>query len=189
LWNESFFSAPQLKRAPLDRSRGPSLDRITIASSRGHWVFYLCIASLFVGIGVLLLVVHRSPVAAWANIIFFGVAGIFFATQVFARQPRIVIDDLGILDRTLKVGVIEWRDIRDARLTWRRGRPLICLDLVDSTKYTSRLSPMLQRLVALNRKLGLTDLSLNLAGTKAEPERIEQRIKDEIGTRHREPAV
>ena len=108
-----------------------------------------------------------------------------FAMQLVDRRPRIVIDDNGVLDRTLKVGIINWEDIRSAFLKRSAGQPFICLDLVDPGKYTGRLSPLVRGMVQLNHKLGFTDLSLNLGGTEVNPDQVLELMNKEIASRLR----
>ena len=150
---------------------------------------YLTVACAFVAAGILLLVLHQYLLVAWLNIVFFGAGAIVFAMQVVDRRPRIVIDDQGILDRTLKVGRIEWEDIRAVFLKRSQGQPFLCLELVDPSKYTQRLSPLLRRMVQLNRKLGFTDLSLNLGGTNVDPDYVEDLLRKELAVRSGSAAV
>ena len=165
------------------------MERIVIAGSRMRYLIYLVVASCFVAAGVLLLALRQSPLVAWLNIIFFGAGVVVFALQVADRRPRIIIDDQGILDRTLKVGTIDWADIRAVFLKRSQDQPFICLELVDPSKYTQRLSPLLRRMVQLNRKLGFTDLSLNLAGTRVNPEQVEELLNKELASRSGRAAV
>jgi len=165
------------------------MERVVIAASSKRWLVLLLGASCFVVVGVLLVVSARGPLVGWLNIVFFGGCGIVFALQAFDRRPRIVIDDRGIFDRTLRVGTIDWADIRRVSLKRSQGQAFICLDLADPPKYTQRLSPLLRRIVQLNRKLGFTDLSLNLVGTTVSPERVEELLTKELALRANPAAV
>ena len=159
------------------------MEKLVVAGSRARWLILVAIGGCFVTAGVLLLATHRSPLVAWLNIVFFGASAAFFGLQAVDRRPRIVIDDQGVFDRTLKVGRIEWADIRGVFLKRSQGQAYICLDLREPSKYTQRLSPLLRRMVELNRTLGFTDLSLNLTGTTVSPEQIEELIKKELEVR------
>jgi hypothetical protein len=165
------------------------VERIIIAASRTRWLIYFTMACCFIAAGILLLALHQNPLVAWLNILFFGAGGVVFALQLVDRRPRIVIDDQGVLDRTLKVGTIEWADIRGVFLKRSQGQPFLCLELADPSKYTARLSPLLRRMVQLNRKLGFTDLSLNLAGTSVSPDLIEELMRKELAVRSGHAAV
>lgn len=159
------------------------MERVVIPASGARWTLLFVAALGFVAAAILLLVIHQSPVVAWLNIAFFGACATFFALQVVDRRPRLVIDDQGILDRTLKVGLIDWADIRAVFLKRSAGQSFLCLELADASKYTQRLPPLLKKLVQLNRKLGFTDLSLNLAGIKVSPEQVEELVRKELAVR------
>jgi hypothetical protein len=159
------------------------METITIGPSRGQWIVTLTGSLCFVAAGFLILAIGESPLTGWSGIIFFGACALVSAWQLFDARPRIVIDDRGILDRTLNVGVIEWSDILDATVKRTHDNPFICLDLRDPAKYVGRLSPMMRRMVDLNRRLGFTELSLNLTGTNMDPERLRELILKEVTVR------
>lgn len=155
---------------------------IIIAQSRSRWALYLVGSALFTTIGVLVVRTRNGMLIGWADIIFFGCATLLCARNLLDTRPRIVLDDNGVLDRTLKVGVIAWSDITDAYARSMHGQNFICLNLRDPEKYTSRLSPAMRRMVSLNAKLGFTDLSLNFAGTNANVSQLEALIQSRIRT-------
>jgi hypothetical protein len=164
---------------------------IVITQSRTKWIVFLAGALCFVAGGILFALVETGigRVLAWTNILFFGGCALVFAHEIADRRPRIEISDRGIEDRTLKVGVIDWADIGSVALRRSFGNAFIGLELRDPAKYTARLSPLLQRTVALNSKLGFPPLSLNLAGTSVSPERIEELLRNELAVRSRGTAV
>jgi hypothetical protein len=159
------------------------VDAVVIKSARLKWLAYLVLALGFVAMGVFLIRSGQAVMVGWVNVAFFGGGAALFIKQLLDPRPRIIISDQGLLDRTLKVDTIEWADVRDVHLQYIRGSPFLCVDLTDSSKYTSRLSAMNRRMVALNRRLGFTELSLNLAGTDADPERLATLIRTEIARR------
>ena len=117
-----------------------------------------------------------GAIVGWANIVFFGGAALLFARELVDPRPRLVIDDRGIFDRTLWVGVIDWHDITDAYVRSAHGHAFICLSLRDPMKYTMRLSPLVHRLVSSNHTLGFAELSLNLAGIDLDAEKLRELI-------------
>ena len=104
--------------------------------------------------------------------------------QLLNRRPRITIDENGIVDRTLRYGLIEWKDIEGAYLlrkpVFGLAAAFICLQLRDTKKYTDRLPPWVRRRVARNTRAGATPVSLNLIGLDAEPEEILSAIDREL---------
>jgi hypothetical protein len=87
------------------------MERVIVRSSYLRWVLMLIGALGFVAGGVFILKIGDNGLAAWGGIVFFGACALMAIVQILDRRPRLVIDERGILDRTLKVGVIEWHDI------------------------------------------------------------------------------
>ena len=135
----------------------------------------------FVAVGVFIL--HENPIVGWITMVFFGACALMGVRQLFDSRLRLVIDDSGVWDRTLEVGVIEWPDIRGAFIKTMSGHAFVCLELQDPVKYTSRLSPIVRRTVSLIQSLGFTDLSLNVAGTGLNAERVLEIILQELARR------
>jgi hypothetical protein len=99
----------------------------------------------------------------------FVVAGIWMVIPVFVWQiadsrPRLVIDEHGVLDRTLGVGRIPWGDIQATYVRSINGNDFICLELRNREQYWQKLSKVKRAMAAANRSLGFTDFNLNLSG-------------------------
>ena len=156
---------------------------ISIQSSRKKWLGYLILSLPFIATGLWMIASDASSLLGWECTIFFGGVALVFTRQLSDRRPRITIDEKGILDRTLRMGVVEWNDIDGAYLKRMPGATFICLQLRDAKKYTSRLSPRVQRVVALNEKLGATPVSLNLTGVDAKPQDILDLIETQVRAR------
>ena len=149
---------------------------IVIRSSRRKMLGYLGLALAFGVIGAVLWRMDSSSPYAWLGIILFVFGAYASGRQLLNSRPRITIDDNGIVDRTLRYGLIEWNDIEGAyvkrKATVGFVATFICLQLRDTKKYTDRLPPTARRLVAHNSRPGATPVSLNLIGVDVEPEEI-----------------
>lgn len=147
---------------------------LVIRSSRGKLLLLLLAALAFVA-GGLFILAHGRPGEAWvgwAGIVFFGACAAVFVRQLLDARPRLVIDDIGILDRTLGVGLIPWQDIAGAYLRSLQGNHFICLELRDPAPWLAKLSAVQRAMTAANEALGFTPLSLNLAGVAADPRQV-----------------
>jgi len=153
---------------------------IVIGPSRRHWLLVAGLASSAAVVGALTIAANHRSVIGWGLVVVAGACAAFGGWQFYDARPRVVIDDRGILDRTLAIGTIPWDDVEGVRLKWLHGHPHLCLDLRNSAKYTERLPTMLRPVVALNRQLGLTDLTVNLDGADPNPERVEALIRERI---------
>lgn len=152
-------------------------------SSRVRWAILTGASLCFVIAGAAILATGGSSWAAWPSIIFFGGCSIVGALQLFDNSPRLIIDDRGVFDRTLKLGFIDWNDINNAFVKRIQGNAFICLELRDPGKYLGQLSPLLRQMVEVNKKLGFTEISLNLANTDLSAEQVCELILKEAASR------
>jgi hypothetical protein len=96
---------------------------IVIRSSRRKMFGYLSLA-LFCGVvGAALWRMDNSSPYAWLGIILFVFGAYAAGRQLLNSQPRITIDDKGIVDRTLLYGLIEWNDIEGAYVKRKAAIP------------------------------------------------------------------
>jgi hypothetical protein len=157
-------------------------DVLRIDGSRSRYALLLAAALAFVVVAALILSPGTRPAASlgtpletfvgWAGIAFFGACALVLARQLSDPRPRIVIDDAGVFDRTLGVGVIPWDEIGDAQLRYIGGHPFISLQLRNEEAWLVKLRPMHRRLAAANRALGFGALNLNLSATRADPAQV-----------------
>lgn len=155
-------------------------DRLVVANARGRYAAMLLGALAFVAMGALM--VLRQPglesyLIGGASIVFFGGGAVLFVFQLIDRRPRLILDDEGLYDRTLGVGVIPWRDIADAQLVSVRGHAFVCLHLRNPEHWIGRLSAGQRRLAALNQRMGFALLNVNLSGAAVDPQAVLQRIR------------
>jgi hypothetical protein len=163
------------------------MEPIVFRSARGKLLVYL-VGSLAIMIaGACLVVAGRGTLAGISIIGFSGGGAAMFAWQIFDARPRLVIDDRGVFDRTLNVGVIAWDDILDAQPAEISGQAFVALRLRNAAKYTDRLGPVHRRLVALNESLGLSALNVNLAALDADPHALAALIAREAEVRRAPP--
>jgi len=153
------------------------MDSITANNSRWKYVGLAAMCVPFVVIGGLMLMFPRSgewkeTLAGWSGVIFFGFGLIIFLRQIFDLRPRIVVDEKGIFDRTLSVGVIEWQDVEHAYLNSVVGNPFISLVLNDPEKYLERVTNSKRKLARLNKYPGAETLNINLSGINKSPAEI-----------------
>jgi hypothetical protein len=154
---------------------------LMIHNARWKHVLGLLASLGFVATAVLL--VWKAPPSAsiepwetWAGILFFGACAVVFFWRLFDSKPRLIIDDSGIVDNTLGVGLIPWSEILDATVRSLYGNDFICLTLRDPELWLHKLSPTQKALLQVNRALGFTELNINLAGVSANTAQIHELI-------------
>jgi hypothetical protein len=151
---------------------------ISIKASRLKYTLLLIVSIGFVAGGVFIVGHSASDEAwiGWMNIVFFGAGIPLFSWQILDARPRLVIDDRGVFDRTLGVGVIPWSEITGAYVKSISGNDFICLELRDATPWLQRLSPTKRAIVSANEALGFSVLNLNLSGVAADALQVQELI-------------
>ena len=85
-----------------------------------------------------------------------------------SKEPCIVIDEQGVFDRRLQVGVIRWEDIRRITLHSLSGAEYISLDLHNMNTYEAR-RPVWLRLTAKTQRLsGMSPIAISTNGLDIE---------------------
>jgi len=131
----------------------------------------LLASAAFVAAGVFL-AFTGDVVVGWMCITFFGACALVLAWQFLDRRPRLVFSELGVMDRTLGVGVIPWREIENAYVKSVCGHDFICLELRNPEMFVSQLGALRKTMQTANRKLGFTDISINLSGLPVRSESV-----------------
>jgi len=153
------------------------MDAITAKNSPWKYIGLATICAVFVIIGILMLLFPRTgewreTIIGWSGVILFGFGLFIFLRQIFDSRPRIVVDESGVFDRTLSVGVIEWQDIEHARLNSVVGNPFISLRLNNPEKYLERAMNSQKKLARLNKYLGAETININVSGVNKSPDDI-----------------
>ena len=149
-----------------------------IRTSRGKHVLLLLACAGFVAGGAAM-AVHAQGADVWIGwlcVLFFGAGIPLSLRELLDFRPRVILDDRGVLDRTLGVGRIPWSDIRSAYAVSVRGNHFVCLVLRNPEAWVSRLSGARRALVRANEKRGFEPLSINLSGTSADPARVQRLV-------------
>ena len=116
----------------------------------------------------------------------FGALAVLCLRTACDARPRLVIDDIGIEDRTLGLGKIPWSAIAGARPAAQRNLPVLCLELRDEAIWFARLSGPRRLFAKRQERLGLTPFLVNLLGTRISPallaELVMVRVASTAGT-------
>ena len=146
------------------------MEKLSIKNSRWKYVLLLIGSIGFVAVGIWIVVHGRA--SGWVPILFFGSGVPIFLWRIADARPRLIIDEHGVLDRTLGVGRIAWGDIEAAYVRSISGNDFICLELKNPEKYSQKLSKVKRAMAAANRGLGFTDFNLNLSGVDARTDEV-----------------
>jgi hypothetical protein len=119
-------------------------------------------AVAFVAIGALL-VRAGHPFVGGASVVFFGAGIPKLLRLLLDTRPRLVIDEQGVLDRALGVGLIPWSEITGASVRALSGQRFVCLEVRDPRFFTAQLGSLRRALLRANRALGFPELSLSVS--------------------------
>jgi hypothetical protein len=104
------------------------------------------------------------PFIVWVVAIIAGVALLFNLVTGQNKGTVILLDDEGIFDRRLKVGVIRWEDIRRVVPHEVEGGEYISLELHDAKAYEARRPLWLKLLSQVQRVHGMGSISISVSG-------------------------
>ena len=99
-----------------------------------------------------------------------------------SKAPIITLDERGVLDRRLKVGVIEWDDIRRMRSYSLSGAEYISLELHNTKKYTSRRPLWLGAISQVQRLFGMTSIAISTNSLDVDHATLVQLLHEGCGT-------
>jgi hypothetical protein len=127
----------------------------------------------FVAIGLLMLREPTAPkLVAWASILFFGLGIPVCIFQLLDRRPQIIINEVGVFDRTAHQDFINWEIIQDAYLVEMHKQFFICLQVDEAFEPSRTKGKLRQSVAALNKGLGFQELNISLSYVSVDAERL-----------------
>jgi hypothetical protein len=119
------------------------------------------------------------PVFVW---ILLAVTAPFFVYRIIrgvnTEDPIIILDEEGVLDKRLKVGVIEWADIRRISCHSLSGAEYISLHLHDTKKYEARRPLGLKLVSQVQRPLGMSPIAISTTGLDVDTDTLANMIHE-----------
>jgi hypothetical protein len=141
----------------------------------------ILLCSIFVGGGVYLLMkTHALPLVGWLNIGFFGLGYPVSLYHLFDRRPQVIINELGIFDRSTYTGFINWEVIRDAYPVDISDGKFICLVVDERYEPSLKRGKLARTVFSLNKTRGAQELNLCLGKIAIDQKKLTSFIKDLI---------
>ncbi|MEH0154697.1 STM3941 family protein [Limibacter armeniacum] len=133
----------------------------------------ILLCSLFVSLGIILLIYTEAPkIVGWLNIGLFGLGLPIGLFHLFDRRPQIIINEIGIYDRTTNQGFINWEVICDAYLTDVHGQKFICLIIDEAFEPSKSKGKWYQKMAHFSKGLGFQELNISLGQVKVDEKRL-----------------
>ncbi|HXC70124.1 MAG TPA: STM3941 family protein [Pyrinomonadaceae bacterium] len=121
------------------------------------------------------------PVWAWIGGIVVAIALVYRAIKGESHDPVITLNEEGIFDRRLRVGVIRWDDIRRAVPFSLQGVDYLSLELHDMKTYEARRPLWLRLLSKGQRLVGLSSVSILANGLDMDLHTLADEIQERCG--------
>lgn len=135
-------------------------------NSRRGMLYILPLSLGFAVFGIYILQKSQQPLLGWPIIVLFGLIIPIMALFNSGANDMVVIDDSGILDRSLGVGIISWNDIVDVHTEAKYNNNYLCLKLKNSEKYLSQLPHQRRRELELTHELGFTHFNVQVSAAE-----------------------
>jgi hypothetical protein len=130
-------------------------------------------SSVFVVAGIWLINYTDSPQwVGWMSICFFGLGYPVALFHLFDRRPQIIINEIGIWDRTTKQDIVNWEIIQDAYLSDVHGQKFICLQVDEEYEPSNKSGMWYKRFAKMHKAMGFQELNLSLGQIKVDEDRL-----------------
>ena len=135
-----------------------------------------------IGSALLYFYLGYLPMILWVLLIVVGMVLVFTLIRGQSNEPVIIINDEGVFDKRLKVGTIEWSDIRRIRSYNLSGAEYISLELHNMNRYESR-RPLWFRLVSqVQRAFGMSSIAISTNGLDIDRATLWQKLHEGCGS-------
>jgi hypothetical protein len=113
---------------------------------------------------------------AWCGICLFGPTIPLSLFNLFDRRPQIILNEIGIFDRTSYTDYINWEVIQGAYVVEINWNKFLCV-IVDKQYEPSRKKKLFTWLaVRMNKSGGAQELNINLVGISVDAKKLGQFI-------------
>ena len=149
------------------------MTEIRLYSSPWKAIRLILLCSLFVILGVFLLTKTDSPKwIAQVNICFFGLGFPIGLIQLFDKRPQIIINEIGIFDRTTRLDFIKWNVIKSAYTIDIYRQIFICLVVDEKYKPSKKKGRVYKQVVKFNEAIGAQEINLSLGKIQVDAEKL-----------------
>jgi hypothetical protein len=137
----------------------------------------ILICSAFVSLGTWGIKSHTMPaMLSWLTIGFFGLGCPVGLFHLLDRRPQVIINEIGIFDRTAHSDFINWEIIQDAYLIDIHKQTFICLRVDEQFKPSNTRGKIYRQAAKLNEYIGAQELNISLGQIRVNPEKLTEFI-------------
>ena len=126
----------------------------------------LFLSAPFIAIGVWIITkpdsIGTERIMGWIITFFFSLAIPVALLHLFDKRPQVIINEIGIYDRTTHNEFINWEIIQDAYPINIYGQHFICLLVPENFRPSKRKGLLYKGVAKLNEELGAQELNIQL---------------------------
>ena len=122
----------------------------------------------------------RMTLLLWVLAVAVVIGFIQAVRQLSQRGPCIIINEQGINDKRLGVGVVRWSDIEGARMHGVAGAYFISLQVANSKQYLARQPLYIRISNPMWRMFDVSPIHIKVAYMDVSPEELFEMIMDEV---------
>jgi hypothetical protein len=156
----------------------PTMERIVLHASSRHIYRRLAVGLVGLAIGAAILLLQYSARLGWGMATLSAIYALVQLRSLGEEIERVVIDDAGIRDSILPVGVIGWDEVRGAAVQKIGSVEVVALQLRDPERVIRRLPGARQFIARKALEAGLPGVYLTLVGTDGDPKKIADVINE-----------
>lgn len=157
------------------------MEEIKLYKSRWRAIKLLLLSVPFVAIGIWMITDSDSSshdrIMGWLSTCFFGLGIPISLFQFFDRRPQIIINEIGIFDRTTNQDTINWEIIEDAYLVNIHSQKFICLVVNDKFDPSKLKGKWAKKSIKVNKAFGFQELNISLGQIKIDEFKLIEFIK------------
>jgi len=144
----------------------------------------ILLCSIFVIGGVFMLTKTDTPKwVCYLNIGFFGLGYPVWLFHLLDRRPQIIINEIGIFDRTTYKDFINWDVIQDAYPIDIHGQKFVCLIVDEKYEPSTKKGKLVKSLSKFSKDIGAQELNISLGQIKIDEIRLTEFILTMIEAR------
>ena len=136
------------------------MTEIKLYKSKQRAIRLILLCTPFVLIGIWMLA--DKPLIGWLSIGFFGLGYPLGIYNLIDKRPMIIINEIGIFDRSANSEFINWELIEDAYPININGQKFICLLIDEKFKPSKKKGVIYRSTVKLNEAIGAQELNIHL---------------------------
>ena len=166
------------------------LNEYKLYKSKWKAIRLLLLSSIFVIPSFWFIVNSPDPeLIEWLVFLFFGLGYPVGFFQLLDRRPHIIINEVGIYDRTVGREIINWEIISDAYIVSVRSEKFICLVIDEKFNAFKSRSKAFLRTARWSKSMGFQELNLNVGFTNVDAEKMLEFILAMRGTKFQEREI